>query len=152
MPCQKCIHNPAYHSFTPFGDLAGAKLIYTAPAKTEDFNEDGTKLKNISIHVSEIGQPWIWVVDCANMSLKHYTEISFNIGVLNLLSADPLLKAVWVIRPNIWIKTTIAVMKGFSASPVLHGITFFDEVGLELYRDLKTVGVSPKSLQFILHQ
>jgi hypothetical protein len=40
-----------------FGNVNGIKLYYTAPAKTADFNEDGTKLANMSIHVSEIGGP-----------------------------------------------------------------------------------------------
>jgi len=131
--------------------MNGIKLFYTAPAKTDDFNEDGTKLANISIHVSEIGAPWIWVVDCGNMELKHYTEISFCIGVLNLLSSDPNLKAVWIIRPNIWIKTTIEILKGFSSSPVLHGITYY-QGGLSMYSELKGRGLTPKALQWLLHQ
>jgi len=151
MPCQKCIDNPAYHSFVEFGGLAGAKLFYTAPAKTEDFNEDGTKLKNISTHVSEIGEPWIWVVDCGNMEMKHYTEISFNIGVLNLLSSDPNLKAVWVIRPNIWIRTTISILQTISSSEVLRDIIFY-EPGLPMYISLKAAGLKSKSLQWLLSQ
>jgi len=109
MPCQKCITKPGYHSFVKFGEIKGANLFYTSPAKTEDYNIDGTKLANIKIHVeTDIAQtPWIWVLDCANMGFAHYTEISFNIGLLNLLASDKYIQAIWIIRPNIWVSGVI---------------------------------------------
>ena len=108
MPCVKCINNPDYHSFKKFGKLQDKNLFYTAPAKTDDYNEDGTKLTNIKIHVKEdtLNNPWIWVLDCQKMRLVHYTEMSFNIGLLQLLNVTETLDSVWIMNPNIWIYTT----------------------------------------------
>ena len=77
----------AYHSFKKIGVFNSVSLFYTAPAKTEDYNQEGTKLANIKIHILEetIG-PWLWILDCSNMSLRHYTEFSFNLGLLQMLS------------------------------------------------------------------
>ena len=128
MPCLKCVLNPDYHSFKKFGKIQEKNLFYTAPAKTEDYNEDGTKLENIKTHVKEetAGQPWIWVLDCANMGLVNYTEMSFNIGLLELLGTTNTLDSVWIINPNIWIRTTISFLQTFYSSPILNKITYLD--------------------------
>ena len=138
MPCAKCSAKPGYHSFIKFAKIGNTTLFYTAPAATEDFNEDGTKLANIKLHVDEetaVG-PWIWVVDCANMELQHYTEFSFNTGLLSLLNDDPRLKEVWIVRPNIWIRTTIGFLQNFSSAKILGSIRWFDGSNLELYTEL----------------
>lgn len=108
--------------------MGGRNLFYTAPAKTADFNEDGTKLANIKIHVSEecSGAPWIWVVDCGGMGLAHYTEFSFNWGLLGLLAADLTLQEIWIVRPNMWIRGVIAVLQTFSSAAILGRIKYFE--------------------------
>ena len=138
MPCPKCSVKPGFHSFIKFAKIGPAALFYTAPAATEDFNEDGTKLANIKLHVAEetAAGPWIWVVDCANMELRHYTEFSFNTGLLGLLNDDPRLKEVWIVRPNIWIRTTIGFLQTFSSAKILSSIKWFDGSNLELYTEL----------------
>lgn len=149
MPCPKCAITPGYHSFISMGLLPrsgssnglllrssssnGSTLFYTAPAKTADFNEDGTKLANIKIHVSEeCREPWIWVVDCGDMGLAHYTDFSFNWGLLGLLAADVMLQEIWIVRPNVWIRGVIAVLQTFSSAPILGRIKYFDGSPLEL--------------------
>ena len=128
MPCPKCLVKPGYHSFIRMGTLSGRNLFYTAPAKTADFNEDGTKLANIKIHVSEdcSGAPWIWVVDCDDMGLAHYTEFSFNWGLLGLLAADLTLQEIWIVRPNVWIRGVVAVLQMFSSALILGRIKYFE--------------------------
>jgi len=154
MPCLKCVATPGYHSFTKFGKIGDANLFYTAPAKTLDFDEDGTKLANIKIHIKEDTEdaPWIWVVDCANMTASHYTEISFNLGLLGTLSADKNLKEIWIIRPNIWITATVAFLRPFSSSPVLHGIQYYDGNKIELYSSMKMKKMEGSYIQWLMHQ
>lgn len=139
MPCPKCTVTPGYHSFISMGLLlrsssSSCRLFYTAPAKTADFNEDGTKLANIKIHVSEecSGAPWIWIVDCGGMGFAHYTEFSFNWGLLGLLAADLTLQEIWIVRPNVWIRGVIAVLQTFSSAPLLGRIKYFDGSDLEV--------------------
>jgi hypothetical protein len=151
--CPKCLVKPGYHNFVKFGILGNKDvLIYTAPAKTEDFNGDGTKLANIKIHMDELEYPWIWVLDCNNMELKHYTEISFNIGLLGLLSADKNLSEVWILRPNIWIRTTISFLQTFYTSKILSNIRYFEGTKLELFESLSKAGVAEPAAHWVIAQ
>uniref|UniRef100_A0A6C0DVL2 CRAL-TRIO domain-containing protein n=1 Tax=viral metagenome TaxID=1070528 RepID=A0A6C0DVL2_9ZZZZ len=154
MPCAKCITKPGYHNFVKFAKVGDADLFYTAPAKTEDFNEDGTKLASIKLHVKEEASsgPWIWVMDCADMQLKHYTEFSFNLGLLSLLNEDPLLKEVWIVRPNIWIRTTIGFLQTFSSAAILRSIKWFDGSNLEIHADLATTGLADSKIHWLISQ
>lgn len=154
MPCAKCTVKPGYHSFVKFARVGNADLFYTAPAKTEDFNEDGMKLANIKLHVAEetASGPWIWVMDCADMGLKHYTEFSFNLGLLGLLNMDPNLKEVWIVRPNIWIQTTVAFLQTFSSAAILRSIKWFDGSTLEIQSGLAATGLVDERIHWLIAQ
>jgi hypothetical protein len=154
MPCTKCLVNPDYHSFKKFGTLQGKNIFYTAPAKTEDYNADGTKLTNIKIHVKEdtLDKPWIWVLDCQNMGLVHYTEMSFNIGLLQLLNETKTLDSVWIINPNIWISTTISFLRLFYNSPILNKITYLGDSKRENADILTTMGLTGETITWLLKQ
>jgi len=154
MPCLKCLEKPDYHSFKKFGTLQDKSIFYTAPAKTDDYNEDGTKLENIKIHVNEdtLKKPWIWVLDCNNMGLKNYTEMSFNIGLLQLLNETNTLDSVWIINPNIWIRTTISFLSVFYNSPILNKITYLDGSNREIADILTSIGLDVKSITWLLKQ
>lgn len=154
MPCPKCIIKPKYHSFQKCGIYKNSTLFYTSPAKTEDFDTDGTKLQNIKIHIDEDTNksPWIWVLDCAHMEFKHYTDISFSFGLLQTLAADPNLTAVWIIRPNFWIKTTLSILRTFSSAPILTSATLFEGTNLELSQKLEGIGLDKSPAQWLISQ
>ena len=154
MPCLKCLEKPDYHSFKKFGMLQNKSIFYTAPAKTDDYNEDGTKLANIKIHVKEDteGKPWVWVLDCKNMGLANYTEMSFNIGLLQLLGETNTLDNVWIINPNIWIRTTIVFLQTFYNSPILTRIQYLDGSNREISNILTTAGLTEESIAWLLKQ
>jgi hypothetical protein len=122
MPCPKCVIKPGYHDFHHIGK----GRYYTSPAKTEDLNEDGTKLQNIKIHIDEIQGPWIWILDCGDMGLQHYTELGFNLGLLQILAEAPGLQEIWIVRPNIWIQGVIGCLSLVSSAPILNKVTYYE--------------------------
>ena len=154
MPCPKCTEHPGYHNFVKFGVLHNdIKLIYTSPAKTKDYNEDGTKLANITIHVNELdGKPWIWVLDCGEMEIKHYTEISFTIGLLELLSNDKSLQEVWIIRPNIWIKGVVSFLRTFYSANIFKNIKYFEVTNCDLFDSFKHTGIPDTTIHWLISQ
>jgi hypothetical protein len=155
MPCPKCLEKPNYHSFTVFGKLDDTtSLFYTSPAKTEDFNEDGTKLANIATHIQEEteGTPWIWVLDCGNMSWNHYTEVSFNFGLLKLLVESTTLQAIWIVRPNMWIRGVHSLLQFLSDEPILDTIVYIEGDTIEQKKQYQQIGVEPHSIDWILSQ
>ena len=154
MPCQKCVDKPGYHSFIHFGDLSGTKMFYTALAKTEDYNRDGTKLANISIHIDEntAGGPWIWLFDCSNMGFHNYTDVSFNISLLKLLAKNPTIQGVWVVHPNTWIRGVHSFFSMFSRAPLLDRFSYFEGSGAELMNDFLSRGLHPRTIEWLLSQ
>jgi hypothetical protein len=126
MPCEKCIKKPGYHSFTNFGSLNKMNLFYTAPAKTEDLDTDGTKLELIKLHMTEDtqGDPWIWVLDCANMTFRHYMDFSFTYGLLNHLASDNNIQGVCIINSNFWIRSTHTILNSISRAEILKNDVF----------------------------
>ena len=154
MPCQKCLEKPNYHSFMNFGSMGDTQLFYTAPAKTEDLNEDGTKLANITIHVNEetSGSPWIWVLDCENMGFKHYTDVSFNIGLLDLLSKSPTLKEVWIVRSNFWVQAVHTFFQKISSAKIVQNVKYVDGTLLERMMKLESMGLSGEEMNWLIRQ
>jgi len=154
MPCQKCPIKRGYHNWIKIGNFKAANLFYTAPAKTEDFNEDGTKLANVKIYVEEDTdqKPWIWVLDCANMEFKHYTEVSFNTGLLNLLANDKNIQAVWIIHPNMWIRGVHTFFTTFSSVKILSNVSYFDGSKLELSKSLELTGLDRSTIEWLINQ
>lgn len=153
MPCNKCKTNPNYHSFVRITNIDDTDVFYSSISKCQDSNEDGTKFKNIKIHVDEeTTRPWIWVIDFANMEMKHYTDPSFNNGMFEMISNNDAIKEIWFFRSNIWIRTTIALFKKISNNKILNNIYFFDETGLELLDKLQKKSLNIRSIQWLMSQ
>ena len=154
MPCLKCANQPGYHSFIKFGKCNDANLFYTSPAKSKDFDDDGTKLSNVTIHVQEETEkkPWIWVMDCGNMTFANYTEMQFNAGIANLVSSDPMLQEVWIVRSNVWIRTTIAFFQAFSSAKIFERIYYIDGSPLEQLEILQKKGVDSNIANWLIQQ
>lgn len=152
MPCKKCQAHPEFHSFIKFGKFKEAHLYYTSPVKSLDKNEDGTKLENVLIDVKEETEhkKWIWVLDCEGMGVEHYTELHFNRGIVNLISTDTNLQEIWVIRPNVWIKTTIAFFQLVSWAPIFSRIHYIEGSKFEQSDKLSKFGLDDKTIRWLV--
>lgn len=157
MSCQKCLIDPKFHSFAKIGQLHTANLFYTAPAKAKDMNNDGSKFANMQLHIQNDteGKPWIWIVDCANMNMSHFTEMSFNLKFMKLLSQDATLKEVWIMRPNTWIKTTTGLLKNLNKGNVLNvfnSVKYIDGSNIEIFNTLQKYGLAVNTLSWLISQ
>jgi hypothetical protein len=154
MPCEKCRAEPDFHSFKKFGTKGEETLFYTSPAKTKDFATDGSKLTNVLQDITELtdGKPWGWVLDCRNMDLRHYTDLSFNLGILQMLQDDPQNRTLWILHPNLWIRTTLALLRSFSYSPIFDRVEYLEGSNLELYDRLSKAGLEPSAIRWLLGQ
>jgi hypothetical protein len=154
MPCPKCLKQPGYHSFSKIGVVEDKALFYTAPAKSVDKNEDGQKLQNFSIDFQEKAEnkPWIWVVDCVNMTLEHHTEMSFNKGIVDLLLASKYVQEIWIMRSNVWARTTIAFFQMFFKTKIFSNIFFIEGSKLEILDQLLKRGADAKTAKWLIQQ
>ena len=152
MHCPKCRVTPGYHSFQKCGNLGNQTLFYTAPAKTNDYNQDGNKLEYvlIDIETETSGLSWSWIMDCRNMGLQHYTDFSFNWGILSFLTNSENIHSVWILHPNIWMQATIECMKQLSSSNIFQKIQYLDGTKLEVMNTMSKAGFSNDAVKFLL--
>lgn len=153
MPCPKCAEQPGYHSFRLLGHAKDVAIFYTNPESSKDRNEEGTKLEHVMIHIAEgtAGKPWIWVVDCGTMTIADYTELSFNYGIYNMVTSDPLLQEIWIMRPNGWIQTAIGFFQTISRHAIMGRISYLEGSDLEKYGFLHGKGVDAKTTSWMIH-
>jgi hypothetical protein len=154
MPCPICLTQPGYHSFSNVGVVQDKALFYTAPAKSLDKNEDGQKLHNFSIDFREEAdiKPWIWVVDCVNMTFEHNTDMSFNKGIVDLLSSSKYVQEIWILRPNMWARTTITFFQIFSKTKIFSNLFFIEGSKLEQLDQLLKRGAAAKTAKWLMQQ
>jgi hypothetical protein len=152
MTCTKCKVQFGYHKFVMIGTVNDTMLIYSSPAKSPDFNEDGTKLENIRCHIEEYKRPWIWIFDGAGMGFQDYTDVSFNMGLLNILSSNTYIQGIWVTRSNIWLRTSISFMQTISSAPILKKIKYMDGNIIEIHDAFRKEGVETHSIIWILNE
>jgi hypothetical protein len=153
MSCKKCLIDPNFHSFVNFGTIGTTRLFYTAPARSLDYNKDGTKLENFKRHLLDTkGEPWIWVMDCNGMTVKDYTDINFTMEFLKTLSANyaNTLKSVLIIKPNVWIKTSINTCKNMFKTSIFDKIQYCEGSPIELFLFYEKLGISAGALKWLV--
>ena len=91
-------------------------------------------------------------MDCRNMGLHHYTDFSFNWGILNFLTNAENIHSIWILHPNIWIQGTIECMKQLSSSNVFKKIHYLDGTKLELMNTMSKAGFSNDAVKLLLDQ
>lgn len=152
MACPKCVEIPESHSFTHFGKFGEANLFYTAPARVLDYKESEQKIVNFKMHLDTAkGSPWIWVFDCGEMQFKHYSSMNYTRRLAQILTNEhePYLQAIWIIRPNAWLKTTLKFLQSIFKSVLLSKVEIKEGEKLELYIKLEKLGLPAKQLQWL---
>lgn len=153
MACPKCAVNPESHSFTKFGKHQNADLFLTAPARVLDYMESEEKIVNFKLHLdSTKNNPWIWIFDCGDMQMKHFSSLNYTRKLAQILANEHEnhLKEVWIIRPNTWMKMTVKFLKTVFSSPLINKIKILEGEKMELYTNLEKVGLKGQPLQWLL--
>ena len=152
MACPKCAQVPESHSFTYFGKSDDANLFLTVPARVLDYKESEEKIINFKKHLDTAkGSPWIWVFDCGNMQMKHYSSLNYSRRLAQILANehDETLKAIWILRPNMWMKGVLKFLKTIFKAGLFNKVKILEGEKLELYVGLEKEGLTGKPLQWM---
>ena len=143
MSCPKCEQNPNTHSFLKFGQKDDMAYWYTAPVDAVETVDSLEKYEALKVHMEIVkaDAQWIWVFNCTNMRAHHHTPLKFMQLLVKSLSAEhgDSLKEVWFVNPNMWIKTTIQLLRPFVHKKFLSKITFLPDMGVEFITKLNGV-------------
>jgi hypothetical protein len=94
-------------------DASGVRLFYTAPARALDPEHSGT-LALFRQHLTQAaGAPWIWIFDGAAMELRHYTSLTFILGLSRLLEEEhgDSLQRILLIRSNSFLTCALDLLQ-----------------------------------------
>lgn len=100
--------------FQPIGRRAtdGALLLYTAPAQLTSQPTE-VQFSDYCHQLQQIQEPWIWIVDCRDMTAQHV----MNMTMANRLQAilrekhTHLLKDTWILFLNSWLRTALVLFQ-----------------------------------------
>jgi hypothetical protein len=154
MECKRCQIFPAAHSFNYFGELNGAKLYYTSPARAADYKETPETFSYYKAHIdSAKANKWIWVIDCDGMQMKHYSSIEIIKKIMRAILEEHkgLLDKIWIVHPNTWIRGAVAIMKPFLKKDVVERIKILEGSKLELLVALEKTGLTGQPLKWLLN-
>jgi hypothetical protein len=152
MNCSRCAIIPNAHSFTHFGAVNGIELFYTSPARAHDYKETEETFNYYKMHINAAkNSKWIWIVDCEGMKMKHYSSIDIIKKLIQMLLDEHkgALQSIWIIHPNTWIKTAVALMKPFLKKDTLEKIQVINGEKLELYVALEQRGFKGTPLNWL---
>ena len=146
MSCAKCEQNPKAHSFQKFGQKDDVAYWYTAPVDAIEKIDSVEKYEALKKHmdIAKGDAHWIWVFNCTDMCTQHHTPLKFMQLLVKSLSTEhsDSLKEIWFINPNMWIRTTIQVLRPFVHKNFLSKISFVPNMGVEFITKLNGVHFS----------
>ena len=130
MACARCVLDPRMHCFVPLSTLpSGARLFYTAPARSHDKDKEQIlEMYHQHIRAAE-GAPWVWVFDCGQMELRHYTSRRFTLGLAHILETQhrDTLQSILIVRPTLLVRTTLAVLQPLLPNTLLRKVRVIAE-------------------------
>jgi len=152
MACPLCISDPDSHCFVKFGTIAGVDLVYTAPSRTKVIVENEYNILNFKLHIdSEKGRPWIWILDCRGMKMKHYASIKFTMRIANILVNEhrDFLQEIIILHANDWIRSLLIICKKVFNEGIMKRVNILQGEKVELYLTLQAKGISGPPLQWL---
>jgi hypothetical protein len=118
------------HSFVPAGVTpSGVQLFYTAPARTAD-RLHAKHLDLFALHLQTAPKaPWIWILDCGKMKMRHYTTIEFLTGLSRILEKEhgDTLQCMIVLHPNLFVSTILNTLQCMLSSAMLRKLHVISE-------------------------
>lgn len=149
MACPKCATNPAAHSFHTLGSIGPMRLFYTAPAKATELLTTHADFLPFKTHLDTTREtPWIWLFDCKGMGTKHLLPFSVCKELMEVFVNEhgENLHGIWVLNPNLWMRTTLNLLRPFFRKGLLEKIIVLEGDTLELIVSLEKRGVKGHAL------
>lgn len=131
--CMRCRERPGAHSFAPVLLSGGCTYIYTAPAQAEHITTEG-QFAIFKTHLEPYrAKPWVWIMDCRNMTTAHYMNTTFTKLMMTCLATEHAasLQAIWILNAGFLMHGSIAFLQTFLPSQTLQKLQMKDIAELE---------------------
>lgn len=127
--CNKCVVDPASHSFRKVSDKNGHCVFYTNPTKAKCRDTDSI-LSHYENAIIQIGNKrWTWIFDGEGFDTEHALEIRTGQGIATLLNEKygNTLDEIKIINPTIHIKVILKVIGPFISDFIKSKIKILDD-------------------------
>jgi hypothetical protein len=157
MVCRLCQLDPKAHSFINFAEKSinnhRISYYYTNPSKSSELIDSKEKFTYFKQHLDKAKErgSWIWIFDCAGMRSEHYCSLEFMRNLMKEVSEEHMtsLKAIWVIHPNTWMRSTIQLVKPFFKTEIMNKVNVLEETKLSLLDTLQKMEVPSSAIEWI---
>jgi hypothetical protein len=139
--CSRCIERPGSHSFVPVLLFGGCTYIYTAPARAEHITTEG-QFAIFKAHLEPYrAKPWVWIMDCRNMTTAHYMNTTFTKLMMTCLANEHAssLQSIWILNAGVLMHGSVAFLQTFLPGQTLQKLCVTSVADLE--------NVAPKPLR-----
>ena len=143
--CKACATDPTTHSFRLVGRSDYRDIYYTSPAKATGREPDAIKIVNFKHHLDQVKEhKWVWIFDCSDMQIKHYSSLEFVGKLARILSEEHVhsLDKIFVVNPNLWMRGLLAFMKTVSASQLLKKTHVIEGSNFDMLIAMEKHGIS----------
>ena len=126
--CNKCVVDPASHSFRKVSDKSERCVFYTIPSKAKCKETDGILL-HYDNALAQIGNKrWTWIFDGEGFETEHAMEIRTGQGIAELLNEKygNNLEEIKIINPTIHIKVILKVIGPFMSDLIKSKINMLE--------------------------
>jgi len=128
--CNKCVVDPASHSFRKISDKNGHCVFYTNPAKAKQYNDVEGILSHYDNALLQIGKKrWTWIFDGDGFETEHALEIKTGQGIAALINEKygNTLEEIKIINPTIHIKVAMKLIVPFMSDLIKSKIRMLDD-------------------------
>ena len=144
MACQLCKLDPTSHSFKCIAKSNTNTIFYTNPSKATGNDLPSDRVNNFKLHLDTAkDKPWIWIFDCAGMSIKHYIGFDFTKLLADTLNSDNTnLQKILILQPNTWIHGVLNLLKIVIKGPLIEKTMLVEGCKLEVMTKLEKHGLT----------
>lgn len=145
--CERCAHQPGFHSFEKITDVSGQQYFYCFPAHNKESVRTHEDMLNFASHFPSEGT-WSLLFHMRGYTLSHMMPLPLAIELGRIVQDKHLnrLQRIFVIEGHWFMKFVLTCILPFLRSEMKQKFVFVSGSPLEVFATLREYGLSLKDL------
>ena len=127
--CKTCAADPDSHSFKRIAEKRGVSIFYTKPSNAKLYKDTEGILTHFGNVLAQYGdKKWVLIIDGDGFDIRHATEISTGMGILELLKKySATMVELKLINPSWHMKGALKLAEDYFTEEMRSKITVIDD-------------------------